>query len=77
MEDLDLLVHPETRGDPTSLLRWTSKSTYKLADELVRQGYRVSADSVGKLLETPRLLAAGPFQTKEGATPTATASSAT
>ena len=51
MEDLDRLVPPDTRGDPTSLLRWTSKSTSKLAEELVRQGYRVSADSVGRLLK--------------------------
>jgi transposase len=34
-----------------SLVRWTSKSTQKLADELVRQGYRVSADTVGRMLK--------------------------
>ena len=66
MEDLDRLVHPETRGDPTSLLRWTSKSTYKLAEELVRQGYKVSADSVGQPAQAARLLAAGPSKQKEG-----------
>ena len=33
---LDELVHPETRGNPMSLLRWTSKSSTKLAEELVR-----------------------------------------
>ena len=32
---LDELVHPETRGTPMSLLRWTSKSSTKLAAELV------------------------------------------
>jgi hypothetical protein len=31
---LDRLVDPETRGDPMSRLRWTTKSTVKLADEL-------------------------------------------
>jgi transposase len=67
LEDLDLLVHPETRGDPTSLLRWTSKSTYKLADELVRQGYRVSADSVGKLLKRLGYSLQAPSKQKEGA----------
>ena len=38
VEALDELVHPETRGNPMSLLRWTSKSTKNLAGELVRQG---------------------------------------
>ena len=42
-EALDALVDPQTRGSPVSSLRWTSKSTYQLAAELVRQGYRVSA----------------------------------
>jgi transposase len=51
LEDLDRLVAPETRGDPMSLLRWTAKSTYNLADELVRLGYKVSADTVGRLLK--------------------------
>ncbi|WP_420828275.1 ISAzo13-like element transposase-related protein [Desulfonema limicola] len=32
------------------LLRWTSKSTYKLAAELNRQGFKVSHSQVGKLL---------------------------
>src|SRR6266568_3830595 len=31
---LEALVDPVTRGDPESPLRWTSKSTRKLADEL-------------------------------------------
>ncbi|MCA1691373.1 MAG: ISAzo13 family transposase, partial [Actinobacteria bacterium] len=42
LEALDELVHPETRGNPMSLLRWTSKSTAHLARDLVRQGFRIS-----------------------------------
>lgn len=38
------------RADPTSPLRWTTKSTRKLADELTRQGRRVSAGTVADLL---------------------------
>ena len=34
------LVEPEERGDPMSPLRWTTKSTRKLADELTAQGHR-------------------------------------
>jgi hypothetical protein len=44
------LVEPDSRGDPTSPLRWTTKSTRKLADELTRQGHRVSADTVADVL---------------------------
>jgi hypothetical protein len=50
LEALDGLVHPETRGNPMSLLRWTSKSSTKLADELVRQGFAVSSRTVLRLL---------------------------
>jgi transposase len=44
------LVEPDVRGDPMSPLRWTTKSTRKLAEELTRQGHRVCADTVGDLL---------------------------
>jgi len=47
---LDELVHPETRGNPMSLLRWTSKSSTNLAQDLVRQGFAVSARTVLRLL---------------------------
>jgi transposase len=50
LEALDELVYPETRGNPMSRLRWTSKSSTKLADELVRQGFEVSSRSVLRLL---------------------------
>lgn len=47
---LDDLVEPESRGDPMCPLRWTTKSTRTLADELGRQGYQVSHVTVGVLL---------------------------
>ena len=50
LEALDELVHPETRGNPMSLLRWTSKSSTKLAAELVRAGFDVSSRTVLRLL---------------------------
>ena len=39
-----------TRGHPESPLRWTCKSTAKLAEELHRQGHAVSDRTVAKLL---------------------------
>jgi hypothetical protein len=49
-DELELLVDPATRGDPMSPLRWTSKSTAKLAAELTRRGYEVSDRTVAHLL---------------------------
>jgi Rhodopirellula transposase DDE domain len=49
LEDLQGLVDPDTRGDPCSPLRWTSKSLAKLAVALVAAGHEVSDRSVGKL----------------------------
>ena len=50
LEALDDLVHRETRGNPMSLLRWTSKSSTNLATDLVRQGFEVSSRTVLRLL---------------------------
>lgn len=51
MAALDELVEPGTRGDPESPLRWTSKSTAKLSDELSeRYGIRACDKTVARLL---------------------------
>jgi hypothetical protein len=47
---LERLVEPNTRGDPMSPLRWTSKSTARLASELTKQGHPCSARTVATLL---------------------------
>jgi transposase len=60
------LVEPEERGDPMSPLRWTTKSTRNLADELTRQGHKVSADTVGDLLREAGFSLQGNAKTLEG-----------
>jgi hypothetical protein len=50
--ELESLVEPVTRGDPESPLRWTNKSTQKLADELTACGFAVGPRTVAKLLKT-------------------------
>src|ERR1700752_2250944 len=40
LRDLDALVEPTARGDPMSPLRWTCKSTPRLAQELAERGTR-------------------------------------
>jgi hypothetical protein len=50
LRDLDALVEPSTRGDPQSPLRWTCKSTPRLAKELQSKGHKVSQRSLCDLL---------------------------
>ena len=50
LDELENLTEPETRGDPESPLRWTTKSTRKLAEQLTEKGYPVSHTLVAKLL---------------------------
>lgn len=47
---LDQLVDPESRGDPMTPLRWTSKSLRTLADELRGRGHAASATLLQRLL---------------------------
>jgi hypothetical protein len=48
--ELTRIVEESTAGDPMSLLKWTSKSTRTMAEELTRRGHRVSAVTVGRCL---------------------------
>jgi hypothetical protein len=50
VDDLESLVAPETRGDPESLLRWTTKSVRKLADQLCEMGHSIGRQKVSELL---------------------------
>jgi transposase len=47
---LKALVDPETRGDPMSLLVWTTRSTRNLAAALTELGHRVSDRTVARML---------------------------
>lgn len=60
------LVEPDERGDPESPLRWTTRSLRTLAGELTRQGHRVSAPTVGRLLRAAGFSLQGNAKTLEG-----------
>jgi hypothetical protein len=60
------LIEPEERGDPVSPLRWTTKSTRVLAEELTRQGHRVGADTVAGLLRAEGFSLQGNAKSVEG-----------
>jgi len=65
-QGLELLVEPLTRGDPESPLRWTCKSTRKLAEELNRQGHRVGDRKVADLLHDLHYSLQANAKTREG-----------
>ncbi|MCA1676657.1 MAG: ISAzo13 family transposase, partial [Actinobacteria bacterium] len=67
LQELDDLVEPEARGDPMSPLRWTAKSTENLARALVAKGYKISADTVGRLLKAMGYSLQAPAKALEGA----------
>ncbi len=52
LDDLRGLVEPATMGDPMRPLLWVSKSCEKLASALRGLNHAISANTVGKLLET-------------------------
>ena len=64
---LDALIDPVTRGDPESPLRWTCKSTARLAEEMTRQGHPVSARTVAMLLHAAEYSLQSNRKTREGA----------
>ncbi len=63
---LDLLVDPVTRGHPMSPLRWTCRSTRKLAEELGRQGFAVCDRTVARLLREADFSLQANRKTREG-----------
>jgi hypothetical protein len=63
---LERLIEPATRGDPMSPLRWTCKSTAKLAEELTRQNHPVTDRTVAMLLKQSGYSLQANRKTREG-----------
>lgn len=63
---LEALVDPLARGDPESPLRWTCKSTRRLAGELCKLGHPVCARQVGYLLAGAGYSLQANSKTREG-----------
>ena len=63
---LDHLVEPDVRGDPESPLRWSCKSTRKLAAELGKPYGSVSHETVAKALREAHYSLQGNRKTQEG-----------
>jgi DDE family transposase len=65
-EALDMLVDSDTRGDPESPLRWTSKSLRSLVDALAGKGFTISEWTVARLLKAAGCRLQANSTTKEG-----------
>ena len=66
LDVLDALVEPTSRGDPMSPLRWTCKSTTRLAEELNLMGHAVSQRTVCDLLAQMNYSLQSVRKTREG-----------
>jgi hypothetical protein len=63
---LEQLIESSTRGDPMAPLRWTCKSTRRLATELTRQDHPVSPNTVASLLRDAGYSLQANSKTREG-----------
>jgi transposase len=66
LEVLEALVDPATRGDPESPLRWTCKSTRRLAEEMEKLSHPVSPRQVAYLLNEAGYSLQANRKTREG-----------
>lgn len=60
------IVEETTAGDPMSPLKWTSKSTRMIAEELTRAGHAISSVTVGRCLEEMGYTLQANVKTREG-----------
>ena len=63
---LRTIVEETTAGDPMSPLRWTSKATRTIADELTQSGHPISSVTVGRCLEEMGYTLQANVKTREG-----------
>jgi hypothetical protein len=63
---LRALLEESTRGDPCSLLLWTTLSVRDIAGELARQGHRCSKNTIARLLAAEGFSLQGNAKTIEG-----------
>lgn len=66
VKDLTRIMDETTAGDPMSLLKWTGKSTNKIADEMARLGHPMSGMSVYRMLKEMGYSLQANVKTKEG-----------
>ena len=69
IKNLELIMENDTSGDPMKHLKWTTKSTGNVADELKEKGYIISADTIGRLLKQENYSLKANRKSKSGSSP--------
>jgi hypothetical protein len=67
---LEAIMEENTAGDPMNLLRWTHKSTARIAEELTRQGHPASDETVRRRLRETGYTLQSNAKVLEGESPT-------
>jgi len=66
LKKVENLVEASTRGDPESLLKWTSKSSYKITEELGKHNIKISQRTTCNILSQLDYSLQSNKKTKEG-----------
>lgn len=66
---LQRIMEENTVGDPMSLLKWSSKSTYQIRDQLVALGHPMSEDTVARWLKELDYSLQANVKEREGSSP--------
>lgn len=66
---LDKILEDNTAGDPMGPLKWTSKSTTQIAQELTKRGHTISDESVRRKLHEQNYTLQANKKNKEGKSP--------
>ncbi|MBI4181682.1 MAG: ISAzo13 family transposase [Candidatus Aenigmarchaeota archaeon] len=69
VKELEKMMEEHTAGDPMSTLKWTYKSSYKLAGELMIKGHHTSKSTVGRILKEQGYSLQANKKNKEGEAP--------
>ena len=66
VKDLEMIMNDSTSGDPMKHLKWTTKSTGNVSNELKKRGYNISPDTVGRILKEEDYSLKANRKSKEG-----------
>lgn len=66
---IENILDENTAGDPMSKLKWTNKSTYAIAKELISKGEKISEDTVQRIIKSLGYTLQANVKSKENGSP--------